>query len=88
MIFGDHIEVMEYASLPIDKQVKLQIRLARRYARDFLDAGLAEWEIKEEIVFALEYDLKQLELYEKYEYCILYKDTIENIKYIPERKLY
>jgi len=88
MIFADHPDIVNYAKLPIEDQVRLQVRLARKYASDFLDAGLAEWEIKEEIVFALHYDLKQLELYEKYEYCILYKDTIENIKYIPERKLY
>ncbi len=80
--------VLNYRSHSIDTQVRMQINLARAYARDFYDAALTARELREEVVCLLEYDLKELELYEKYEYCTLYKDTIENIKYISIDKLY
>lgn len=80
--------VHDYPNLDIDTQVGLQIALAKRYARDYLDAALSEAELKEEVAFALFQDLKRHENDEKYEYCMLYRDTIENIEYIPIYKLF
>lgn len=84
----NHIDIINYAMLDIDAQVRMQIALAKHYARDFYDVALTTQELREEVIWILEHDLKELEIYEKYEYCMLYKDTIENIKYIPIDKLY
>lgn len=88
MTFEEHFTILTYPELSIDKQVSMQIALAKEYARGYYDAALSAKELKEEVTFLLELDLKELEIYEKYEYCILYKDTIENIEYIPIHKLY
>ena len=80
--------IHDYPNLDIDTQVTLQIALAKKYARDYLDAALSEIELKEEVAFALFQEMKRHENDEKYEYCMLYKDTIENIKYIPIYKLF
>ena len=80
--------ILYYPEFDIEQQVKLQIALARRYARDYLDAALSKKELIEEISFALYIDMKKHEAEEKYEYCMLYKDTIENIEFISIEQLY
>jgi hypothetical protein len=84
----EHWTLYDYPNLDIDTQVSLQIALAKKYAQDYLDVALSEQELKEEIAFALYQDLKKHEQDEKYEYCILYKDTIENIEHISIYKLF
>ena len=80
--------ILYYPEFDVEQQVKLQIALARRYARDYLDAALSKKELIEEISFALYIDMKKNEAEEKYEYCMLYKDTIENIEFISIEQLY
>lgn len=77
-----------YPDLDIDTQVRLQIALARHYAKDFLDLSIAADELRVEIIWMIAKDLVQLEAQEKYEYCMLYKDTIENVKFISIEQLY
>ena len=80
--------IHDYAHLDIDTQVSLQIALAKKYAMDYLDVALSEAELKEEVAYSLYLDLKNHESEEKYELCMLYRDTIENITYIPIYKLF
>ena len=85
---NDHISILEYATLDIDIQVRLQMALARRYAEPYYDGVYSERQLKDMIEYDMLNDLYAHEQSEKYEYCMLYKDTIENLEYIPVRKLY
>lgn len=83
-----HFEVLGYANYDIDSQVKMQMILARSFAEAYLDEPWTTQELRAALKLDMTYELHQLELEEKYELCMLYKDTIENLEYIPVNKLY
>ena len=83
-----HKFVLDYANYELELQIAMQIKLARHYAQDFYDiSDLTDELLKKLIVASLQHDLKDYEKNEQYEYCILYKDTIDNIKHISIKHL-
>ena len=84
----EHWMIFEYPRLDIETQVRMQIALAKHYAKDYLDMAISSTELKSEISWALHVDMVQHENQEKYEYCILYKDTIDNLEFISIDKLF
>ena len=83
-----NFNVLDYALYDIDSQVKMQMLLAKSFAETYYDEPWGSTELRAAIKIDLKYELYQLELEEKYELCMLYKDTIENLEYIPVNKLY
>lgn len=83
-----NFNVLDYAFYDIDSQVKMQMMLAKSFAHEYYDEPWGVSELRAAIKTDLRYELYQLELEEKYELCMLYKDTIENLEFIPIDKLY
>ena len=77
-----------YHSQPIEVQVKMQIGLVRHYAEDWMDMpSFSEKHFREAIKHDMERDLLIYEQDEKYELCSVYRDAIENIKWISLKLL-
>lgn len=88
MIPDEELNIRDYAKYDVEVQVHLQIALVKKYAVSYYDASFGALELKEAIIADMIYDLSQYEKDEKYELCMLFRDAIENIRYIPVHKLY
>lgn len=81
--------IEQYPQLDDEQKKEWHIRLARRYAMDFFDEEYTSAKnFRSKLALSLLKDLKVFEENEQYEYCTLYKETIDNIKYIPISKLF
>ena len=77
-----------YHEQPIEVQVKMQIGLVRHYAEDWLDMpSFSEEAFRDAITHSMKADKLLYEYEEKYELCAVYKDAIENIRYISLKLL-
>lgn len=80
--------VHKYSDMPVEAQVKLQITLIRHYADDWRDMpSFTIEDMREAITVTMKDDLAVLIDEEKYELCAIYRDAIENIKYVSLKQI-